>query len=65
MISRKDVEGTLGSSIINLMFYNIKKWAIMRSAIFKNYSPFELNQIIIAFQPFFVKDNTAIDARLY
>ena len=39
MISRNDVESTLGSSISSLMFYNIKKWAVMRSPIFKNVSP--------------------------
>lgn len=49
MISRKDIESTLGASITNLVFYNIKKWALMRSPIFKQMSPLELNRVIIAF----------------
>ncbi len=49
MISRKDIESTLGASITNLIFYNIKKWALMRSPIFKQMSPLELNRVIIAF----------------
>jgi hypothetical protein len=56
MISRKDVESTLGSSISSLMFYNIKKWAVMRSTIFENMTAHDINRIIIAFQPFFMKD---------
>lgn len=56
MISRKDIESTLGSSIINLIFYNIKKWALMRSPIFKSLSPLDLNRIIISFDSFLVQD---------
>jgi hypothetical protein len=49
MISRYDIETTLGSSINNLLFYNIKKWALMRSPVFKLLAPSEINKIIIAF----------------
>ena len=49
MISRYDIETTLGSSINNLLFYNIKKWVLMRSPVFKLLAPAEINNIIIAF----------------
>jgi len=39
MISRHDIETTLGSSINNLLFYNIKQWALMRSPVFKVLTP--------------------------
>lgn len=65
MISKKDVENVLGSSINNLMFYNTKKWAIMRSTIFKDFTSFDINRIIIAFQPFFVNDKAALDPNIY
>ena len=61
MISRNDVESTLGSSISSLMFYNIKKWAVMRSPIFKNVSPYDINRIIIAFHLFFMKDEYKVE----
>lgn len=49
MMSRNDIETTLGSSICNLVFYNTKKWALMRSPVFKHFSASEINRIIIAF----------------
>lgn len=36
IICKKDIELALGSSINNLVFYNLKRWALMRSSIFKN-----------------------------
>ena len=65
MISRNDVESTLGSSISSLMFYNTKKWAVMRSPIFKNITGYDINRIIIAFQLFFMKDQEKVDTSLY
>ena len=49
MISRHDIETTLGSSVNNLLFYNIKKWALMRSPVFKVLTPVEINRLIISF----------------
>ncbi len=54
MISRKDIENTLGASINNLIFYNTKKWAVMRSPIFKNLPNDDLNRLIISFDFFTV-----------
>jgi len=65
MISRKDVESTLGSSISSLMFYNIKKWAVMRSSIFKNINPYDINRIIISFHLFFMKNDEKVDPQTY
>ncbi len=65
MISRNDVESTLGSSISSLMFYNIKKWAVMRSPIFKNINPYDINRIIISFHLFFLKDEERVDPNTY
>lgn len=65
MISRNDVESTLGSSISSLMFYNTKKWAVMRSPIFKNITGYDINRIIIAFQLFLMKDQEKVDTNLY
>ena len=65
MISRKDIENTLGASISNLVFYNIKKWALMRSPVFKNISPIDLNRIIISFESFYLDHRAVIDNNLY
>lgn len=65
MISRNDIESTLGSSISSLMFYNIKKWAVLRSSIFKNVNPYDINRIIIAFHLFFMKDEEKVDRLSY
>lgn len=65
MISRMDIESTLGSSINNLLFYNIKKWVLMRSSVFKHLSANEINKIIISFETFMVEDKTKVDSRQY
>lgn len=49
----------------NLKHYNTKKWALMRSAVFKNLSPTDINQLITEFTHFFVKDKTSIDPDAY
>lgn len=49
IISRKDIENCLGSSINNLKFYNTKKWALMRSNTFRSLAPNDINQIITEF----------------
>lgn len=65
MISRKDIESTLGASINNLIFYNTKKWALMRSSIFNHLSPQDLNRIIISFEFFTVEHKHFIDNNIY
>ena len=65
MISRYDIESTLGSSINNLLFYNIKKWALMRSSVFKFLAPTEINKIIIAFETFMVEDDATVSNDQY
>jgi len=65
MISHKDIEDSLGSSINNLIFYNIKKWALMRSPIFKNYSAVDINKVITEFNEFLVMDGAIIDSKVY
>jgi len=47
IMSRKDVEDTLGSSLNNILFYNLKKWALLRSNVFKNFQQSDLNKFII------------------
>jgi hypothetical protein len=49
-IGRKDIERSLGTGIHNLIFYNIKKWALLRSNDFKEFDHANLNAIIMAFQ---------------
>lgn len=65
MISRKDIENSLGASINNLKYYNAKKWALMRSPIFKALPPADINPFITEFTQFFVKDKTTIDPDSY
>ena len=65
MISRTDIENTLGSSISNLVFYNTKKWALMRSSIFKKFTASEINRIIISFDSFELDDGEQVDASEY
>lgn len=62
MISRHDIETTLGSSICNLIFYNTKKWALMRSSVFKDFDAAEINKIIISFEAFELEDGDCIDS---
>jgi|LakMenEpi03Aug12_release.lakeMendotaPanAssembly.Ray.scaffolds.fasta_scaffold356257_1 cGMP-dependent protein kinase len=62
MISRKDIEATLGSSITHLKHYNIKKWALMRSNLFKHLNIYEINNIITEFVVLFAKDKTVLDS---
>lgn len=61
MISRKDIEATLGSSITHLKHYNVKKWALMRSTLFKHLNIYEINNIITQFVVLFAKDKTILD----
>ena len=56
MISRNDIETTLGSSICNLIYYNTKKWALMRSPVFNEFTPAEINKVIISFESFLLDD---------
>jgi hypothetical protein len=65
MISRKDIENSLGASINNLKYYNTKKWALMRSSVFKTFSAADVNYLITEFTQFFVKDKTVIDPDAY
>jgi hypothetical protein len=50
VICRSDIEAVLGSSINDLVFYNTKKWTLMRSAMFANISSSDLNKFITAFE---------------
>jgi hypothetical protein len=65
MISHEDIENSLGATINNLIFYNIKKWALMRSKLFKGYSAIDINKIILEFQDFQVKDGAVIGSKVY
>jgi hypothetical protein len=65
MISRKDIETTLGSSIDSLVFYNVKKWALIRSTLFKNMPPSDLNRFIIAFESILLEDDQGIDPKTH
>ena len=65
MISRKDIEDSLGASVNNLKYYNSKKWALMRSPIFKSLPAADINPFITGFTQLFVKDRTAIDPEAY
>ena len=49
VIGKKDIERSLGSTIKNLLYYNIQKWALLRCDEFKDFSSTELNKIIMGF----------------
>jgi len=38
IIGKKDIEKSLGSSIRNLIYYNIQKWALVRTQVFNSYN---------------------------
>jgi hypothetical protein len=65
IISRIDIELALGSSINNIVFYNLKRWALMRSTVFKPLTTTEIHKTIIEFKPFFVKDGSFLDKKIY
>lgn len=50
IMNKNDIERAIGTDVNNLLFFNIKKWSLIRSKSFKNYSSSDLNQIIMAFQ---------------
>lgn len=61
VISRKDIEATLGSSITHLKHYNVKKWALMRSNLFKHLNIYEINNIITQFVVLSAKDKAVLN----
>lgn len=60
VIGKKDIERSLGSSMRNLLYYNIQKWAILRSDCFQDYNTTELNKIIMGFECIEVADKEKI-----
>jgi hypothetical protein len=46
----------LGSNIKNLVFFNIQKWALVRTEAFTAYNPTELNNIIMGFESLYKED---------
>ena len=65
ILSRKDIESSLGSSIQSLISYNTKKWSLLRSDIFKTLEQSDLNRFITEFETFFVKNGQQIDPKRY
>lgn len=65
ILSKRDIENTLGSSINNLIHYNIKKWALLRSSVFKNLDSSDLNKFIIEFQVIQFVDESVINTKEY
>lgn len=65
MISRKDIENSLGTSLTHLKHYNTKKWALMRSPIFSHLPPADINSFNTEFTTFHMKDKALVDPQAY
>jgi len=60
IIGKKDIEKSLGSSIRNLIYYNIQKWALVRTQVFNAYNSSELSTIIMGFESILKEDGDNI-----
>jgi CRP-like cAMP-binding protein len=61
VIGKKDIEKALGSNVKNLIYYNIQKWALLRTEAFKEYNSVELNNIILGFESIYKEDGEKIN----
>ena len=64
-IGKKDMEKALGSNLKNLIYYNLQKWALLRTEVLNCYNSVELNNIIMGFESILMSDGDKIDGTKY
>lgn len=65
VIGKRDMEKALGSNLKNLIYYNLQKWALLRTEVLNCYNSVELNNIIMGFESILMSDGDKIDGTKY